>query len=231
MLNSGKIRSWNDDRGFGFIEPGEGGKDVFLHISALKNRGPRPAVGQTVNYTLTTDERGRPRAGEAVLPGVPAPRRQVPGKRFQGKKRARSARTVAFIASGAFIALVALAVYSRKIPPLVLWVYLGVSLLTFVVYAFDKLAAKDGAWRTPEKTLHWLSLVGGWPGALVAQQTLRHKSKKQSFRLGFWLTVVVNVSIFAWMFTPEGAETLQSWAGNLHSLVGTGQASTIEWAE
>ena len=231
MFNSGKVTSWNDERGFGFIEPGEGGKDVFLHISALKNRGHRPAVGQTINYTLTTDERGRPRAGEATLPGVPPSRKQVSGKRFQARKRAHSGRTVAFIASGVFIALVALAAYSRKIPPLVLWVYLGASLLTFVVYAFDKLAAKDGAWRTPEKTLHWLSVIGGWPGALIAQQSLRHKSKKQSFRLGFWVTVVVNLGIFAWMFTPEGAEMVRAWAGNLYSLVGTGQASTIEWAE
>lgn len=221
MLNSGNIKSWNDDRGFGFIAADDGGKDVFLHISALKNRGHRPSVGQAINYTLTTDERGRLRAAEAVLPGVRSSHNKAPDrkvhhrKRAQGKPTQHSEKTTAFIASGLFLALVALAAFSHMIPPLVLWVYLGVSLLTFVVYAFDKLAAKDGARRTPEKTLHWLSLVGGWPGALIAQQTLRHKSKKQSFRAGFWGTVALNVCIFAWMFTPQGAQMVQSWAGKL----------------
>jgi uncharacterized membrane protein YsdA (DUF1294 family) len=55
-----------------------------------------------------------------------------------------------------------------------------------------------------------LSLAGGWPGALVAQQKLHHKSKKQSFRLVFWLTVLLNCGAFVWLFTPTGATTLQS---------------------
>ena len=210
MLKSGKIKSWNDDRGFGFIETGEGGSDVFLHISALKNRGVRPGVGQTINFTLTTDERGRPRAGGAVLPEARSSLKNV-----QRKRRGNRGSSTAFLAAGSFIALVALSIYAGRIPLLVLWVYLGVSLLTFMVYAFDKLAAKDGGWRTPEKTLHWLSFAGGWPGALVAQQTLRHKSSKQSFRSIFWVTVVLNLGVFAWLFTPEGVETLLSWAGNL----------------
>jgi uncharacterized membrane protein YsdA (DUF1294 family) len=55
-----------------------------------------------------------------------------------------------------------------------------------------------------------LSLAGGWPGALVAQQKLHHKSKKQSFRLVFWLTVLLNCGEFVWLFTPTGATTMQS---------------------
>jgi len=76
------------------------------------------------------------------------------------------------------------------------------------VYALDKSAAKKGAWRTQESTLHLLSLAGGWPGALIAQQKLRHKSKKQSFRFVFWVTVIMNCSAFFWLFTPTGAATL-----------------------
>lgn len=72
------------------------------------------------------------------------------------------------------------------------------SLLTFIIYALDKSAAKNGAWRAEESTLHLLSLAGGWPGALIAQQKLRHKSKKQSFRSVFWVTVLLNCGAFAW---------------------------------
>jgi len=129
------------------------------------------------------------------------------------------------------MAAVALSVISGKLPALILWGYLLISLITFFVYAFDKVAAKDGAWRTKESTLHLLSLVGGWPGALIAQQKLRHKSKKQSFRSAFWITVFVNVGVFAWMFTPAGTGTVQSWIGEGRSLGGFGQRATIEWAE
>ncbi|MEL7668339.1 MAG: DUF1294 domain-containing protein [Actinomycetota bacterium] len=70
--------------------------------------------------------------------------------------------------------------------------YLAFSIVTFAVYAWDKSAARRGARRVPESTLHVLALLGGWPGALVAQQALRHKTRKQPFRTIFWLTVLVN---------------------------------------
>jgi len=76
---------------------------------------------------------------------------------------------------------------------LLLW-YLGASVMTFLVYAVDKSKARRGAWRTPEKWLHMLSFIGGWPGAAIAQQGLRHKSKKKAFRVGYWLTVIANLA-------------------------------------
>ena len=71
--------------------------------------------------------------------------------------------------------------------------YACLSVITFVVYAIDKSAARRKGQRTPERTLHLLSLAGGWPGALLAQRWLRHKSAKASFRRVFWVTVAVNV--------------------------------------
>ena len=98
-----------------------------------------------------------------------------------------------------FLALIALAVFAGKIPPLVFGLYLVVNALTFILYARDKSAARQGAWRTPENTLHLFALLGGWPGALIAQQRLRHKSSKRSFLLVFYLTVVLNCSAFLWL--------------------------------
>lgn len=77
-------------------------------------------------------------------------------------------------------------------------VYLVASLLAAVAYGIDKSAARSGAWRTPEKTLHVLALIGGWPGAVVAQQAFRHKSRKPSFRLAFWVTVALNCAALVW---------------------------------
>lgn len=67
-----------------------------------------------------------------------------------------------------------------------------VSAVTFLIYWSDKNKARTGQWRTPETTLHVLGLLGGWPGAFVAQQMFRHKTKKRSFRIVFWLIVVIH---------------------------------------
>ncbi|MCD4844317.1 MAG: DUF1294 domain-containing protein [Methanosarcinales archaeon] len=113
------------------------------------------------------------------------------------------------IGAAFFIVIVGVSVLAGKMSPLILALYLVASLLTFLMYAVDKSAAQKGAWRTKESTLHLLSLVGGWPGALVAQEILRHKSRKQSFRFVFWCTVLLNCSAFVWLFTPNGAAILQ----------------------
>ncbi len=72
--------------------------------------------------------------------------------------------------------------------------YFIISVMTFIVYLVDKTAAQQNRWRIPEKTLHLLSLVGGWPGALLAQRLLRHKTQKISFQLVYWATVGFNLA-------------------------------------
>ena len=57
-------------------------------------------------------------------------------------------------------------------------------------------ATMNGRWRTPEKTWHLLSVAGGGPGALLAQQLLRDKCTKPSFVAVFWITVAANVAVF-----------------------------------
>ncbi|MNV50435.1 hypothetical protein D3C71_1424460 [compost metagenome] len=80
--------------------------------------------------------------------------------------------------------------------------YVTLSALTLAAYAFDKAAAKAGRRRISERTLHLLSLAGGWPGALLGQQWLRHKSVKADFRARFWATVLLNVAGFVLLCTP-----------------------------
>ena len=95
--------------------------------------------------------------------------------------------------------------------PVSRWVaaaYLLVSLAAFVAYAIDKSDARQGRWRTRESTLHCFGLACGWPGALLAQQFLRHKSSKPSFVAGFWATVVLNVGGFVVLHSPVPAKLL-----------------------
>jgi uncharacterized membrane protein YsdA (DUF1294 family) len=92
---------------------------------------------------------------------------------------------------------------------------LGASAAAFLVYALDKSAARNDRWRTQESTLHMFGLIGGWPGALAAQGLLRHKSKKQSFQVVFWATVVANCGALGWLFSPSGSSALRSILGAL----------------
>jgi uncharacterized membrane protein YsdA (DUF1294 family)/cold shock CspA family protein len=215
MRKKGRLRSWNDQKGFGFIEPGDGGKQVFIHISAFSRRDRKPQTGEVLTYSLSVDKQGRPCAARATLPGDILPRRII----------ISNSKVLSVIGAILFLSLVGLSVAVSKLPPVILGLYLAASLVTFTMYAVDKSAARRGKWRTPEHVLHWLAFMGGWPGALIAQQILRHKSTKQSFRSVFWITVALNVGALAWMFTPEGLGMVQSWLGDAQSLIGPGPSS------
>ncbi|WP_434630601.1 DUF1294 domain-containing protein [Pseudomonas sp. Z1-14] len=67
-----------------------------------------------------------------------------------------------------------------------------VSAVAFLLYWSDKRKARADAWRTPENVLHAVELAGGWPGALLAQQVFRHKTRKVSFQVVFWFIVVLH---------------------------------------
>jgi uncharacterized membrane protein YsdA (DUF1294 family) len=88
---------------------------------------------------------------------------------------------------------------------LVVYLYLGMSVVSFIAYAIDKKAAIAGRRRISERTLWLLGLFCGWPGALLAQQTLRHKSSKTSFRVVFLITVVCNLVVvgFIWSMLSD----------------------------
>jgi len=92
----------------------------------------------------------------------------------------------------AFLAVIIAIVAGGRIPWLVLPAYIVMSLLTFTAYAFDKSAAMNRRWRASELSLQLFSLLGGWPGALIAQRLFHHKSKKASFQALFWLIVALH---------------------------------------
>lgn len=197
MRFDGIIKSWNDDRGFGFIEPDQGGPDIFVHIKAFKGLRERPQIKQRVSFQVELGPQGKKRAVNAeVVRPRPSPAVQ---------RRHHSATqwgTATLFAIPAFVIVLLLGYGLGAPPPWLVWAYLGFSVLTFLAYAADKSAAQNGTWRISEQTLHGLSLLGGWPGALIAQQTLRHKSSKQAFRAVFWSTMVLNVLGFVLLASP-----------------------------
>lgn len=202
MRYQGKITNWKDDRGFGFITPNGGGSQVFVHIKSLGNRQRRPVGNEIVTYELKIDPKGRAQADAVAFVGERAPSEISPER-----------RKTFLILPAIFLAFVAISVFAGELPFEVLWLYLIGSAVAFLAYAFDKSAAKNDQWRIQERTLHLFALVGGWPGAFVAQKLLRHKSRKQSFQVIFWATVVLNCGTLIWLFSPSGASALRSFLG------------------
>jgi len=204
MRTKGKIASWNSDKGLGFITPNNGGKRGFVHIKAFNSRTKEPKINQVVTYGLSTDKQGRVCADSVTRLG------EKPSKNNSKKQ---SSKTILY--SVIFLLIVGISTFLGKVNILVFPLYMVASLLTFLIYAMDKSAAKRGGWRTKESTLHMLSLIGGWPGAAIAQQKLRHKSKKESFRIVFWFTVAINIGVFTWLHTPNGVVFPQSLTASI----------------
>jgi uncharacterized membrane protein YsdA (DUF1294 family) len=78
--------------------------------------------------------------------------------------------------------------------------YFAISFMTLVFYGIDKYRAKHGQWRISERTLHGLELLGGWPGALLAQFLFHHKRRKLSFMLVCVTIIALHVAIWIMVF-------------------------------
>jgi uncharacterized membrane protein YsdA (DUF1294 family)/cold shock CspA family protein len=202
MRHKGRISSWKDDRGFGFITSSTGGSQTFVHISSFANRSRRPSETDLVTYTLAADPKGRARAVQVQFV-ADAPRR-TPGNRPV---------VYAIVAATTFLGLLGTAVAFEVLPGEVFGFYAVASVVAFLMYWHDKSAARTSRWRTPESTLHTAGLLGGWPGSLVAMQVFRHKSGKPSFRTVFWGTVAVNCGVLGWLMSASGAKFLGSLLG------------------
>jgi uncharacterized membrane protein YsdA (DUF1294 family) len=107
-----------------------------------------------------------------------------------------------------FVAVVAALVALGRLSSSVLWIYIGASVVAFFAYGFDKGAAAGAKRRISERTLHLLALGGGWPGALAAQRAFRHKTRKLSFRLAFWLTALVHCGALGWWLWTRSASDI-----------------------
>jgi uncharacterized membrane protein YsdA (DUF1294 family)/cold shock CspA family protein len=202
VRHQGKLTDWTDDKGFGFVTPDDGGPRVFVHIKSFANRQRRPTGNELVTYELKFDTRGRSQGMDVVFVGDPSPSASVdvPGPGLR-----------AFLFASAFIALLLGSVASGRLPLAIAIVYAAASCAAFLAYSIDKFASRRGGRRTPESTLHFFSIVGGWPGAMLAQRVFRHKTQKLSFQVVFWVTVLLNCAAFGWLLWPAGFRALKVW--------------------
>jgi uncharacterized membrane protein YsdA (DUF1294 family)/cold shock CspA family protein len=198
MRFEGVVKSWQDERGFGFIEPIKGGQELFVHIKAFPTAFGRPSVGAKVTFEVEPGTDGKKRAVKVQLLAGPKP---VPlSATGSGTRRgtpSKSWETSSIVVLAIFGITYLLSTLVWKLPLLVL-----MSLICAGFYWYDKNAALQKEWRVSEANLLGLGLLCGWPGAIVAQELLRHKTTKPSFRTMHWVTVVLNLSIFIMATTP-----------------------------
>lgn len=191
-LSKGTLVLWNDEKGFGFVRPASNEKDLFVHISAIKNYqkglSRRPALGDTVHYQpLNPAEAGKQRRiSHAVIPGLnqalfgfdaePGPWWNTLGLK---------------LLAGAPVLLSFYLIW-RTGNPIPLVSYIFMSALSSLYYAVDKRRALTHSWRVPEIYLHCFELLGGWPGALLSQKAFRHKNRKSNYKRVFWEIVTLH---------------------------------------
>jgi uncharacterized membrane protein YsdA (DUF1294 family)/cold shock CspA family protein len=175
-MESGHITEWNRERGFGYVE--SDGRRIFLHRRDFAEKHKAPEAGDHVRFVLGTDQQGRPCAQQAVHVND--------GGSFRVQHLL--VLLLLLLAPGR-----ALWVLSGTVPFRYLAGYVAVIAgLTYAAYAWDKHRARTKGWREPESLLHLLELLGGWPGAFVAQCRLRHKRTKVRFQIVFWLIVALH---------------------------------------
>ena len=205
MQFEGSVRQWNEEKGYGFVKPDIGDQDIFVHIKSFAAHPGKIKVGQRLRFGVESDSAGRKRAVQVLKV-----RSEQVAERRAPRQLAKQGNAGSLLLIPAFMALcVGLSVF-WSLPKFFSLFYLGASVVCFIAYASDKAAAMKQAWRTPERTLHLLSLIGGWPGALLAQQAFRHKTTKPEFRTVFWATVILNILGFVALSSPLGQDILHT---------------------
>ena len=194
---SGTLKRWDDARGFGFIVDRKG-RDIFVHVTAFGKIRSRQKDGDKVLFRVEPDAAKGVRAIDVERCWRPAhlllPEFLLP-------------LLVVAVFYGAFWLFFSKNAFWVFLSPLLIFI----AVLTFIMFGLDKRAALNERQRVPENTLHFLSLAGGWPGALLARPLFRHKTRKQPFRTIFWLVVVINIALVgAFVFSFQAAP-LRDW--------------------
>lgn len=200
IRHRGKIIEWRPEKGCGFADDGR--RRIFVHIREFAERHKTPELGDSLLYSIGTDLQGRPCA------------KQIVHANDGGRLRLGH-----FVVLAIILILPTAAIAKTTPPRLALWFagwIIATSSICYGFYSWDKRRAREGAWRLPEKMLHFWELLGGWPGGFLAQRRLRHKSSKTHYLFVFWLIVVAhNYTALDWQLdwrlTKTAVSQIQAW--------------------
>ncbi|ATD64357.1 DUF1294 domain-containing protein [Neisseria weixii] len=197
---SGEVTSWDDVKGYGFIRYGSDAQTVFFHISSFHYATARPKIGQSVSfYCKPTVKEERQKAAKVVLRGDEVSLHDDFPSDYN-RPRLSTANMPRFLIN--ILIATVFTVCVASVSKILAGLYFAVSVVSYLMYKFDKQIARNPKkksyeyqGRIPEKNLHILDTLGGWPGALVSRAVYNHKTSKISFIRLFWLTVAINIAI------------------------------------
>ena len=189
-LCRGILSKWNDERGFGFIQPVDKSQTVYLHISELKDSTRRPQLDDMICYYVIAEKDGKLRANNAFILG--ARKKPLSLSRSLTNKETSTfpLKEIVLLSILPLVGSIHFFVTTRNPFPFIL--YPAMSVLTYALYASDKSHAEREKWRISEHNLHLCEFAGGWLGGFIAQRRLHHKSKKKSYQLKFWMIVIIH---------------------------------------
>ena len=191
-MQRGVLVMWNDQKGFGFIRPQGTEDDYFVHISTFKKGlTRRPEIGDDVHFRAGGQD-AKKRATYAHIPAI-EPSQRASDTPFELNPRQRSWVINVLIITPLVLSGFLLLMAKNPLPFFSYWI---LSLLTMFLYGLDKAHAATHRWRIPEVYFHLLELMGGWPGALIAQNDFRHKTRMSSY---IWiLRGIIAIHLMVW---------------------------------
>lgn len=210
MKLQGKVTNWNDDKGFGFVEPNGGGIRAFVHIKAFNPSSRRPVNGELIIYELVSENNNRYKATNIKFSRDINRSNDRSGEHSTNNRNKGKSNILGPVFAVIFCIGLLISIFNGKVPAIVGFAYILISLITILAYAKDKYSAQNNRWRTPDAILHFFSLIGGWPGALFAQKKLRHKTSKNEFITTYRITVFLNVGVLLVLYTEQGQNFLHN---------------------
>ena len=207
---SGTVSYWRDDKGFGFVST-DAGERLFFHIRDFRCcPARRPQQGDKLSFGVSVDKQQRPYALAVQLEEAAA--MAVTSAKASGPDFSHIQQQ-AWCFRYLFFFLLLLSLLAGSFLFTVPLFYLEASLFTYWLYQIDKkLACSGQSNRLPEESLQMFSLIGGWPGALVAQKHLHHKVHKMPFQREFRFVIYGNSCFLLWLLSDSGSAFLQKVA-------------------
>ena len=201
MAQQGELIEWNDERGFGFIRPDDGGGRLFVHVSQIGRIATRPSIGDRVSFAVGPGRDGKTAAIKVTIAGANPVKARASAlalaRRIDSDVVApRHGRARVYVGLVLLVMLI-LGWLTGSIPLALVGLYLVMGLTSAGFYYWDKRSAAAGTWRVSEHTLHGLDLAFGIIGGLLAQQVFRHKTAKHRFAVVTYVIAAVHILLLA----------------------------------
>ena len=209
----GIVSYWRDDKGFGFIQT-SAEQRLFFHIRDFQTTPlQRPQKGDHISFAIGQDKQQRTCATSLQLEQSHTASLNTIKAKTTHYTDYVQIQNKAFWFRYLFFVLTLMALLAGTFLFAVPLFYLQASLFTYWLYQIDKnLAASGHASRLSEESLQMFSLIGGWPGALVAQKRLHHKVHKNVFQREFRFVIYGNSCFLLWLLSKPGSHFLQKIA-------------------